>query len=117
MLITNLWNLSIHTRNFLRRAMPTNILLDKLRTRRGLKWGIPAMLLGAGYIFAAATCTALIERGWSEWLHLLFLLLLWNGFKFLLFGPWCVVLLARVRAAESRARRSSKVTPAYAQQP
>ena len=32
-----LWTGSVHTRNFLRRYMPTNILLDAIRTPRGLK--------------------------------------------------------------------------------
>lgn len=40
-----IWTLSIHARCFLRRYIPTNRLLDAIRTRRGLKWGIPAMLL------------------------------------------------------------------------
>lgn len=40
-----IWTLSVHTRNFLRRYMPTNRLLDVIRTRRGLKRGVSAMLL------------------------------------------------------------------------
>ncbi len=40
-----LWTGSVLTRNFLRRYMPTNILLDSIRTPRGLKWGVPVMLL------------------------------------------------------------------------
>ncbi|HWL59639.1 MAG TPA: hypothetical protein VNQ48_02010 [Microbacteriaceae bacterium] len=44
---------SIHIRDFMRRYMPSNILLDLIRTRRGLKWGIPAMLLAIPY-FAVA---------------------------------------------------------------
>lgn len=83
MLLNRLWNASIHTRIFLRRWMLTNILLDKLRTRRGLKWGIPAMLLGVVYLLIAVTCTGLIEQGWSKWLYLLFFLALWNALKFL----------------------------------
>ncbi|ODA90842.1 hypothetical protein ATY41_07915 [Leifsonia xyli subsp. xyli] len=67
--------------------MPTNILLDKIRTRRGLKWAVPAMLLGGIHIFAAAMCATLIEHGWSKALYLLFLLLIWNGLKFLIMGP------------------------------
>ena len=65
MLLNRLWNASIHTRIFLRRWMPTNILLDKLRTRRGLKWGIPSMLLGVVYLLIAVTCIGLIAQGWS----------------------------------------------------
>lgn len=36
-----LWTASVHTRYYLRRYMPTNIALDAIRTRRGLKWGVP----------------------------------------------------------------------------
>lgn len=35
-MIRLLWAASVRT--FLRRYMPTNILLDLIRTRRGLKW-------------------------------------------------------------------------------
>lgn len=108
MLLNRLWNASIHTRIFLRRWMPTNILLDKLRTRRGLKWGIPAMLLGIVYLLIAVTCTGLIEQGWSKWPYLVFFLALWNALKFLFFGPWSLVLLARARAREMRSHRGSR---------
>lgn len=104
-MLTTLWNLSIRTRIFLRRWMPTNILLDKLRSRGGLKWGIPVMLLGAVYIFAAAICTTLINNGWSPWLYVLFALLLWNGLKFIFFGPLSVILLMRIRRQEAAVRR------------
>lgn len=45
-----IWTDSVHTRYFLRRFMPTNIVLDAIRTRRGLRWGIPAMLLALPYL-------------------------------------------------------------------
>ena len=45
-----IWTASTHTRYYLRRYMPTNIALDLIRTRRGLKWGIPAMLLSLIHI-------------------------------------------------------------------
>lgn len=108
MLLNTLWNASIHTRVFLRRWMPTNILLDKLRTRRGLKWGIPAILLGVVYLLIAVTCTGLIEQDWSKWLYLVFFLALWNALKFLFFGPWSVVLLIRARSHEAKVRRNAQ---------
>lgn len=41
-----IWSPSVYRRYFLRRYMQTNILLDALRNRRrGLKWGMPGMLL------------------------------------------------------------------------
>ncbi|WP_404802000.1 hypothetical protein [Brevibacterium aurantiacum] len=58
-----IWTLSVHTRNFLRRYMPTNRLLDVIRTRRGLKWGVSAMLLAIPYLLAAAIFRDLIEGG------------------------------------------------------
>ncbi|WP_203566457.1 hypothetical protein [Aestuariimicrobium ganziense] len=46
------------------RYAPTNLLLGAIRyRRRGLKWGIPAMLLlGGGYYFATAICYTIIQR-------------------------------------------------------
>lgn len=108
MLISRLWNASIRTRIFLRRWMPTNILLDKIRTRRGLKWGVPAMLLGETYLFAAVACITLIGHGWSEWLFLVFFVMLWNALKFILMGPISLILLARVRLREARAHRQNR---------
>ena len=42
------WMLSIGLRWFLHRFMPANILIAAIFTRRGLRWGVPAMLIGAG---------------------------------------------------------------------
>lgn len=109
-MIRQLWTVSVHTRAFLRRYMPTNILLDAIRTRRGLKWGVPAMLLAVPYLLAASAFTALIADGGPGWLHILVLLFLWNTMKIIIMGPVSVVLLVRVRVQEAvertRARRS-----------
>lgn len=96
-MIRLLWALSERTRYFLRRHMPTNILLDLIRTRRGLKWGIPAMFLAAPYLFAASVCTNLLADGGPGWLNLLVLLFIWNALKFLIMGPISVALLIRAR--------------------
>ena len=69
-----LWSLSIRVRLFLRTYMPTNILLDALRTRRGLKWGVPAMLIAAPYLLGAWLLTVWIADGGPGWLNLLVLL-------------------------------------------
>ena len=34
-----IWTLSVRTRDYLHRYMPSNRLLAAIRTRRGLKWG------------------------------------------------------------------------------
>lgn len=112
MLIRTLWTLSVRSRTFLRRWMPTNILLDKLRTRRGLKWGVPVMALGILYLFAAAGSITLINRGWSPVLYIVFAVCLWNALKFLLFGPISLLLLAKARVHERRTKRGLRGTSA-----
>lgn len=108
-----LWALSVRTRYFLRRYMPTNILLDLIRTRRGLKWGIPAMLLAAPYLLAASICTSLLANGGPSWLNLLVLLFIWNALKFLLIGPVSAVLLIRAQVQERRLARQEQMAVRY----
>jgi len=88
--------------------MPTNIALDAIRTRRGLKWGIPAMLLAAPYLLAATICTTLVADGGPGWLNLLVLLCLWNSIKFIIIGPVSIILLTRALIGEVAARRRAQ---------
>lgn len=99
------------------RYAPTNLLLNAIRTRRGLKWGVPAMLLAGVYFYAAAICTTIINDGGPGWLYLLVLLLVWNAFKFLWIGPVSLVHLVRRRRQErvggcryARTRRQASLT-------
>ncbi|HWV50645.1 MAG TPA: sulfate permease [Microbacterium sp.] len=103
-----IWIASVHVRYFLRRYMPTNVVLDLIRTRRGLKYGVPAMLLAAPYLYVAYLLTGLIEGGGPGWLHLLVLVCVWDAMKFVFMGPVSVVLLARARAREWRERRDCR---------
>lgn len=103
----SIWIASAHTRYFLRRYMPTNIALDAIRTRRGLKWGVPAMLLAIPYLYAASLLTVLIDDGAPRWLYVLVLLFIWNALKFAIIGPVSVVLLIRARAWEARECRAA----------
>ncbi|WMY79100.1 sulfate permease [Citricoccus sp. I39-566] len=77
------------------RYAPTNLLLNAVHTRRGLKWGLAAMLLAVPYFYAVAICTTIINDGGPGWLHLLVLLFVWNAFKFLGIGPVSLVVLWR----------------------
>lgn len=105
-MLRTIWIASMHTRTFMRRYMPTNILIDAIRTRRGLKWGIPAMLLAIPYLYVAATCRTRLEHGGPGWLHLIVLVCIWNALKMLWLGPVSVLLLTRVRGLERAARRA-----------
>lgn len=100
-MIRLIWTVSVRTRCFLRRYMPTSILLDAIRTRRGLKWGIPAMLLAVTYLLIANVCVQLIEDGGPGWLHLAVLWAIWSMLKMLWIGPASAVLLVRARVRES----------------
>ncbi len=106
-MIRQLWTFSVHTRAFLRRYIPTNILLDAIRTRRGLKWGVPAMLLAVPYLLASSTFTTLIADGGPGWLNLLVLLCLWNTMKFIIMGPVSLTMLAQARLREATAKPES----------
>lgn len=103
-MLRTIWIASLYVRAFMRRFMPTNIVLDKLRTRSGLKWGVPAMLLAVVYFYLAALMSVLVDGGASKWLYIVMLVCIWNAFKFLIFGPVSLVTLVRVRLAERRAR-------------
>ncbi|TFD49382.1 sulfate permease [Cryobacterium frigoriphilum] len=89
----------------LRRIMPTTILLDATHTRRGLKWGMPAMLLAVPYAIGAMVFTRLIEAGGPGWLNLLVLLFILNMLKFIVNGPISLIRLFLARWREARARR------------
>ena len=92
-----------------RRIFPTNRIRDAIYTRRGLKWGVPAMLLAAPYIGACKLLSDFIHQAGSEWgwLHLVVLLCAWNALKMLWLGPMSLIALARVRHREHIQRRNA----------
>ena len=100
-----IWTASVYIGDFLRRYMPTNIALDAIRARSGLKWGIPAMLLAAPYLYAASLVRVLIDNGAPGWLNLLVLLFIWDAMKFAFIGPISLILLLRARSREAADRR------------
>ncbi|CAN5500073.1 hypothetical protein BH10ACT5_BH10ACT5_00250 [soil metagenome] len=91
---------------FFQRTMPTNILIRATHTRRGLKWGVPAMLFAVLYIVIAAALAQWVASGAPGWINLLVLLCLWNALKFAVNGPITMVRLGRVRAFERRYRNA-----------
>lgn len=71
-----IWTISVYLRTLMRRYVPTNIALDALRSRRGLKWGIPAMLTAIPYLYAASLLTSSIDSGGPRWLFALTIVLI-----------------------------------------
>ncbi|NNG37733.1 sulfate permease [Flexivirga sp. ID2601S] len=107
-MIRPIWAFSAHTRYYLRRYMPTNRLLDAIRRRRNLKWGIPAMLLAVPYLLIASICTNALADGAPGWLHLVVLWAVWNALKFIIMGPVSLILLIRARTQEAIARHRKR---------
>lgn len=56
-------------------------------------------------------CATIIEHGGPGWLNLLVLVFIWDALKFAAMAPIGLVLLAKVRLAEHRQRRSSHHVP------
>ncbi|MFD2674411.1 hypothetical protein [Gulosibacter bifidus] len=108
-MIRLLWAASTSIRNFMRRCRPSNVLLDAIRTRRGLKWGLPAMLLAIPYLLIANLSTEAAANGGPRWLHLVVLVCIWSALKLVCIGPVSIVLLIRARLRESAAVRRSQV--------
>lgn len=106
-----IWGLTARTHYAVRRYMPTNIALDAIHRRRGLKWGVPAMLIAVPYLIAAVFCIGIVQDGGSGWLNLLALLFVWNALKFIIAGPATLVRLLTARHREARARRVSAAEP------
>ena len=103
-----IWTLSVRTRDYLHRYMPSNRLLAAIRTRRGLKWGIPAMLVALPYILIASICSGSAADGGPGWLHLIVLWACWNALKFIIMGPVSVALLIRALLREAAVRRHQR---------
>lgn len=105
-----IWAASVRTHTILSYA-PTNLLIAATRTRRGLRWGIPAMLVAIPYLLAARWCVTTIEAGGSGWLNFVVLLCAWNSLKLALNGPVTTALLIRARIREAVARRGTRAIP------
>ena len=110
-----IWAVSTRAHGILAYA-PTNLLIAATRTRRGLRWGIPAIFAAVPYFLAAQWCVTTIEHGGPGWLNLLVLLCAWNAIKLILNGPITVVLLIRARLSELRERRRARRLERVAEQ-
>jgi len=82
-MLTMLWNLSAALRGYMRFYMPTNRLVDWLRSPRGLHWAIPVSIAAAvGYFYATGICADLAQSPSLGWLNILVMLFFWNAVKF-----------------------------------
>jgi len=110
-MLTLSMHLAAAIRSYLAAYMPTNRLIDWLRSPRGIRWAIPVALAAVpAYMFAMSVCAALIERGGPGYLNVLVMLFAWNTIKFA-----AMALLTPVRGLQlGIARRSGRVSYASA---
>ncbi len=87
------------------RWLPSNRLTALLRTRRGYRWGIPAVLLGATYFIAGIACYGAIRLGHTEWFYLGMLICWWAALKLIAHGITATIRLIGARAHENLAVR------------
>jgi hypothetical protein len=103
-----LWiHLAAAIRGYLAFYMPTNRLVDWLRTPRGLKWAVPVALVTVPvYLFAMSVSATVVERGGQGYLNVLVFLFAWNALKFA-----SVALLTPIRGLQlAIAHRTGRVT-------
>lgn len=117
-----IWAVTARTHYALRRFMPTNMVLDVIHTRPGLKWGVPAMLLAVPYALAALFCAGQVNTGGSGWLNVLALLFVWNALEFVVAAPVTLMRLFRLCCREAQARRratraADEVVPERSEEP
>lgn len=92
---------SVGTHNLLKKYAPSNRLLFDLLQRSDHRWSLRVSLYSMPYFFGALIIRLTIEAGGPGWFHALFLLLLWNGMKFVHYWPLDLAhrLITRARQA------------------
>jgi hypothetical protein len=107
-MLTLLWNLSAAIRGYLRFYMPTNRVVDWLRTPRGLSWVVTVAVVAVPtYLSAMSICAALAQSPRLGWLNVFVLLFFWNAVKF----AWIAVLSVPRILGRALCRRDTRFMP------
>lgn len=95
------------------RWLPSNILVRHVRTRAGLRWGIPVALLGFAYFAAGVVCAGMAQTG-DGWWYLPMVVCWWTALKLVGNGVFATIMLPIARAQENlavrRALREERLT-------
>ena len=88
------------------RCMPTNVLINALRRRRGLKWSMATWLIAPIYYLLARWFAEIIEAGGPGWVYILMGIASWDSLKMIVAGPTLsiVLLVTKIREAAATAR-------------
>ena len=95
------WALSARIYGLLQRFCPSNIVIRRVHTRTGIKWGPLVGLAGVAFygLLMAATGT-IVRDGGPGWVNLFVLVGFWNTIRFAALIPVSVARLLRVRHQE-----------------
>lgn len=95
------WALSSRLYGLAQRFCPSNIVLRRVHTRTGIKWGPLVGLAGIAVYGLVMVATGTIVRdGGPGWVNLFFIIGFWNTCRFTFLIPTSVVRLLRVRHQE-----------------
>jgi hypothetical protein len=96
------WAISAHLYSLLQRFAPSNIVIHRVHTRAGIKWGPLVGLAGTVVYGLVMVVTAtIVHHGGPGWVNLLVLVAFWNALRFAVLIPVSVVRLLRVRHQET----------------
>jgi hypothetical protein len=87
------------------RWLPSNILIRRVRTRAGLRFGIPLALLGGVYFIAGLGCLGAVRLGGPGWWYLAMAVCWWTAAKLIGHGLYATLALPVVRVRENLAVR------------
>ena len=95
------WALSSRLYGLAQRFCPSNIVIRRVHTRSGIKWGPLVGLVGVVVYGLLMVATGTIVRdGGPGWVNLFFIVGFWNTCRFAFLIPTSVVRLLRVRHQE-----------------
>jgi len=95
------WALSSRLYGLAQRFCPSNIVLRRVHTRTGIKWGPLVGLAGIMvYGLVMGACGTIVRDGGPSWVNLFFIVGFWNTCRFTFLIPTSVVRLLRVRHQE-----------------
>ncbi|HEY4812375.1 MAG TPA: hypothetical protein VIH71_15085 [Solirubrobacteraceae bacterium] len=106
------WAISARLHNLFRRFAPSNILIRRVHTRTGIKWG-PLVGLAAAVLYGLLmlVTATVVRKGAPGWVDLIVLLAFWNTVKFTCLIPVSLVRLVRVRHQERVPRTVHSLQP------
>ena len=113
------WAISARLYGLVQRFAPSNIVIRRLHTRTGIKWGPLVGLAGVVvYGLLMAATGRIVRDGGPGWVNLFFIVGFWNTVRFGLLVPVSVVRLLRVRHQEKvllrECQRAERAGPAPA---